>query len=447
MLLLKRILSISVAVLLAFSFAACAKAQTPAEEAVSTAPEATASPSPTPEPTAEPTPSPTPEPVFFENTFTQELFSRNKVSASVTGIRFSVNYEALVDLSITNASAVPVTVSQNGLYINDWAVQGVVDNAEAIAPGETRAASIIVNWLDDATAVYMNITQICSFECNLVVSNSDTGEVIYEHNALNVAIPDAATPPDPLEGAQSLYEDNNFAVYLQGIDDTLQHVRVILYKQPASKWKSVRVDPVYAGYTNIVNSTYPLNQGKYQLVYLDGSDVFAAQNITSLQELKLYVSLNYFDGRLDRPEIISITDPTVTETKLDAPDPGPIVYQSKLAYCILRYMGVVQFREHEAILLDYENVTQNYIKLLDLTAFPISALINVDGTDYTLGMECTYSFPNTHGYIILWAEDAPEGTLSSASSATVRLNITRIHAGHFDPIQDTGMFTIDLKSN
>ena len=143
---------------------------------------------------------------------------------------------------------------------------------------------------------------------------------------------------------------------------------------------------------------------------------------------------------------MSIPDPSVAETKIDAPDPGPIVYQSKLAYCILRYAGIIQFEGHEAILLDYENVTQNYIKLLDLTAFPISPLINLDGTDYQLDMHCTYSFPNSHGYIILWAKDAPEGALSSASSATVRLNITRIHAGHFDPIQDTGMFTIDLKA-
>ncbi len=446
MLFLKRILSLALAALLALSLAACTKAPAPVEESAAPVVEAVATPSPTPEPTAEPTPSPTPEPVFVDTSVNQELFSRNKVTASVTGIHFSANYELIVDLSITNNSTDPVTVAQSGLFLNNWAVQGIVENAESIAAGETRAANIVVSWVDDPNAVYMNITQVSAFACDLVVTNASTGEVIDEHRALSVEIPDAAPIPNPVEGAEKLFEDDNFAVYLQGMDDTLQHVRVIVYKQPTAKWKSVTVDPVYAGYTNLVNGTYPLDQGTYLLLTLDGSEVYAAQNITSLKELKLYVSLNYFDGRLDRPVIVSIPDPNVAETKLDASDPDPIVYQSKLAYCILRYSGIIQFEGHEAILLDYENVTQNYIKLLDLTAFPISPLINIDGTDYQLDMHCTYSFPNSHGYIILWAKDAPEGALSSASSATVRLNITRIHAGHFDPIQDTGMFTIDLKA-
>lgn len=446
MLFLKRIRFVFVAALLALSLAACAAPAAPAEETGAPVSEATASPAAAPEPTVEPTPSPTPEPVFTEIPLSQELFSRNKVIASVTGIRFSANYETIVDLSITNNSTVPVTIAQSGLFLNRWAVQGVVENAEAIAPNETRAATITINWVDDPGAVYMNIAQVSSFVCSLVVTNADTGEVIDEHRALNVAIPDAAPVSNPVEGAEKLFEDDNFAVYLQGIDDTLQHVRVILYKQATAKWKSVTVDPVYAGYTNLINQTYPLEQGTYLLLALDGSEVFAARNITSLSELKLYLSLNYFDGRLDRPVIVTIPDPKVTETQINAPDPGPIVYQSKLAYCVLRYSGIVQFDGHEAILLDYENVTQNYIKLLDLTAFPISPLINIDGTDYTLDMHCTYSFPNSHGSILLWATDAPEGTLANAGSATVRLNITRIHAGHFDPIQDTGMFTIDLKS-
>lgn len=443
--LLKRILSLALTALLALSLFACAKSPAPAEATAAPAEEAT-TPSPTPEPTAVPTPSPTPEPVFVDTPLSQELFSHNQVTINVNGIHFSVNYEAIVDLSIANNSSVPVTITQSGLFLNSWAVQGIVENAEAIAPGETRAANIVISWVDDPNAVYMNITQLSSFVCGFVVTNADTGEIIYEPRALSLEIPDAAAVPNPVEGAEKLFEDKNFAVYLQGVDDTLQHVRVILYKQPSAKWKSVTVDPVYAGYTNLVNGTYPLEQGTYLLLALDGSEVFAARNITSLKELNLYVSLNYFDGRLDRPIIVSIPDPKVTETKIDAPDPGPIVYQSKLAYCILRYSGIIQFEGHEAILLDYENVTQNYIKLLDLTAFPISPLINIDGTDYQLDMRCTYSFPNTHGSILLWAKDAPEGTLASAASATVRLNITRIHAGHFDPIQDTGMFTIDLKA-
>lgn len=444
---LKRIAAIFIALLFLTSFSACSNTPTvPEGETPAPTKEAAATSVPTAEPSAEPSPSPTPEPAFIESDVSGQLFSRNNVTASITGIRFAANYAAYIDLSIENTSSVPVRVTQNGLYLNDWSVQGVVENGDGIAPGETRAVTIDINWVDDPYAVYMNITHISSFGCNLIVSNSNTGETIYEHQDLNVAVPDAEPAPDPLEGAESVYEDGNLAVYLQGIDGTLQNVRVILYKQPTAKWKSATVDPVYAGYTNLVNSTYPLNAGKYLLLALDGSDVMAAQNITDLKELKLYITLNLFDGRLNRPVIATITDPNITETKLAAPDPGPIVYQSELAYCVLRNMGVIQFEGHEAILLDYENVTQNYIKQLDLTAFPSSAIITVDGTDYTLGMYCTYSFPTTHGYIMLWPEDAPDGTLSNATSATARLKIARIHAGNLDPIQDTGIFSIDLKT-
>ena len=230
MLFLKRILSLTLAALLALSLAACTKAPAPAVESAAPAVEAVATPSPTPEPTAEPTPSPTPEPVFVDTSVNQELFSRNKVTASVTGIHFSANYELIVDLSITNNSTDPVTVAQSGLFLNNWAVQGIVENAESIAAGETRAANIVVSWVDDPNAVYMNITQVSAFACDLVVTNASTGEVIDEHRALSVEIPDAAPIPNPVEGAEKLFEDDNFAVYLQGIDDTLQHVRVIVYK-------------------------------------------------------------------------------------------------------------------------------------------------------------------------------------------------------------------------
>ena len=108
---MKRILSVFVVALLALSLAACAAPAAPAEETGAPVSEATASPAATPEPTAEPTPSPTPEPVFTDISLSQDLFSRNKVMASVTGIRFSANYEAIVNLSITNNSTVPVTIA------------------------------------------------------------------------------------------------------------------------------------------------------------------------------------------------------------------------------------------------------------------------------------------------------------------------------------------------
>ncbi|MPM56223.1 hypothetical protein SDC9_103025 [bioreactor metagenome] len=195
-----------------------------------------------------------------------------------------------------------------------------------------------------------------------------------------------------------------------------------------------------------MNGTYPLDAGMYQFLLFDGTDVMTSRNITSLSELDLYISLNMADGRINRPVIAAITDPNVAETAVSAPDPGPIVYQSELEYCILKYMGLITFEGHEAILLDFENVSQNYIKKLDMTAFGAIQTITVDGVDYPLGIYCTYAFPTTHGYIMLWPEGAPEGTLSNAASASARLKIARINAGRLDPIQDTGTFTVDLKS-
>ena len=168
------------------------------------------------------------------------------------------------------------------------------------------------------------------------------------------------------------------------------------------------------------------------------------QNITALSKLDLYLTLTQFDGRLNRPVLATITDPNVAETVANAPDPGPIVYQSDLSYFILRNMGITQFDGHEAILLDFENITQNYIKQLDITAYASNPRFTVDGTVYFLKTYCTNSYPTTHGYILLWADGAPEGTLSAATSIICDLKISRINAGTLDPIVDTGKITIPI---
>ncbi len=175
---MKRFLAVCMLTLLALSLFACASASAPAEATAQPTQEAVATAAPTPEPTAEPTPSPTPEPAFIETALTAQLFSRNKVTAIVTGIRFSANYATYIDIAIENGSNVPVSVTPNGLYLNDWSVQGVLENADAIAPGETRAATVNINWVDDPNAVYMNITQISSFGCNRGVSTSVTGDLM-----------------------------------------------------------------------------------------------------------------------------------------------------------------------------------------------------------------------------------------------------------------------------
>ena len=443
---MKRILCAAFALLLALSAVACAAPAAVEETPLPTAtPEITAAP--TPEPTENPTPSPSPmpEPVFTETKMDETLFSAGKIRVSVTGVRYSENYMTYIDLSIENAASEAVSLQLDGLCLNDWQVDGVLENAEHIQSGETRAVSAVVSFVDDPSAAYLNIPSLASVTIGLRMTSDVSGNLLLKRKSFTVALPDAAPAADPAEGATLVYEDNSLAIYLQGIDGTLQHTRALLYKKPNAKWMSVTVDPVYAGYTNILNRTYAVDPGKYRLLSLDGTEVMTRENITALHQLDLYLSLNQFDGRLNRPVIASIIDPNVAETIQNTPEAGPTVYQSELSYFILRNMGVTQFDGHEAILLDFENITQNYIKPLDLTGYASNPEITIDGTAYPLKTYCTNCYPTTHGYLLLWAEGAPEGTLSSASSVTVGLKIARINGGHLDPIVDTGDFSFNLK--
>lgn len=441
---MKRLLSALIAVLVLLSLAACAApAAAPAESPLATAaPEATEAP--TPEPTAEPTPAPTPEPVFTETAMSKKLFSSGKVTATVTGVRFSEDYAAYIDLSIENASLSAVSLNLGAICLNSWQVDGVLENGESIAAGETRTATVNVNFADDPNATYMSLSSVASVTLGLSVTGEAGGDPLMKQKSFTFSVPDAAPAGDPTTGTQIVYDDNTLTVYLQAIDGTLQHTRAIIYKKPNATWMSVVVDPVYGGYTNIVNRTYAMEPGKYRLLALDGTEVMTRQNITALNKIDLYLSLLQFDGRMNRPVIATITDPNVAETVMAAPDAGPIVYQSELSYFILRNMGVTQFDGHEAILFDFENITQNYKKPLDLTAYASNPNITIDGTAYPLKTYCTNCYPTTHGYLLLWPEGAPEGTLSSAASITVGLKIARINGGHLDPIVDTRNFTFEL---
>jgi len=441
---MKRLLSALTAILVLFSFAACASPAAPAETPLVTAtPEATAAP--TPEPTAEPTPAPTPEPVFTETTLGETLFKAEKVTVSATGVRFSENYMTYVDLSIQNDSLADVSLLLDGFCLNKWQVDGVLENAVNIPAGETRTASVVVSFVDDPNAVYMNITSVAEVTLGLSMINDADASTMMKRKSFSFAVPDAAPAGDPTQSTQLVYEDNTLSIYLQEIDGTLQHTRALLYKKPNATWMSVKVDPVYAGYTNLVNRTYSVEPGKFRLLALDGTEVMTRQNITALSQLDLYLSLNQYDGRILRPVIATITDPSVAETVMSAPDAGPIVYQSELSYFILRNMGVTEFDGHEAILLDFENITQNYIKPLDLTAYASNPEITIDGTAYPLMTYSTNCYPTTHGYLMLWPEGAPEGTLAGATSVTVGLKIARINGGHLDPIVDTRDFSFNLK--
>ena len=441
---MKRILCAAFALLLALSAAACAAPAVVEETPLPTAtPETTAAP--TQEPTPEPTPAPTPEPAFTETKIGETIFSAGKIRVSVTGVRHSANYMTYIDLAIENGATEAVSLQLDGLCLGDWQVDGVLENAQNIAAGETRTAQAVVNFTDDPNAVYMNLSSLASVSVDLSMTSDVSGNLLLNQKSFTVALPEASPAADPAEGAALVYEDNNLAIYLQGIDGTLQHTRALLYKKPTAKWMSVTIDPVYAGYTNIVNRTYAVDPGKYRLLALDGTEVMTRENISALHQLDLYLSLNQFDGRLNRPVIASITDPNVAENVLSAPEAGPIVYQSELSYFILRNMGVTQFDGHEAILLDFENITQNYKKPLDLTAYASNPEITIDGTAYPLKTYCTNCYPTTRGYLLLWAEGAPEGTLSAATNVTVGLKISRINGGHLDPIVDTRDFSFNLK--
>lgn len=443
---MKRLLSALIAVLVLFSLAACAAPAAPAAPAETAAATATpeATEAPTPEPTAEPTPAPTPEPVFVESTMSEKLFSSGKITVLVAGVRFSENYMTYVDLSIENASMAAVSLNLGAICLNNWQVDGVLENGSAIAPGETRSATAVVNFVDDPNAVYMNIASVAHVTLSVGLTDDASGDVLMKQKGFTFSVPDAAPAGDPTTGTQLVYDDNALTIYLQAIDGTLQRTRVVLYKKAEAKWMSVTVDPVYGGYTNIVNHTYAMEPGKYRLLTLDGTEVMTRQNITALSKLDLYLSLNQFDGRLNRPVIATILDPNVTETVMSAPEAGPIVYQSELSYFILRNMGVTEFDGHEAILIDFENITQNYKKPLDLTAYASNPEITIDGTAYPLMTYCTNCYPTTHGYLLLWPEGAPEGTLSNAASVTVGLKIARINGGHLDPIVDTRDFSFEL---
>ncbi len=443
---MKRLTALLCALFLLFSLAACASAPEPAAETPLPTATATATPAPTEEPTPEPTPSPTPEPAFVQTVLSKQLFARERVTVTATGIRFSANYAAYIDLSIENASQQAVSLAVSALYLNDWRVQGVLENADFIQPGETRISSIAVLWTDDPTAVYMNIARIVSFGCVLSLNKAENGEPIAAQKLVTVAVPDAEPLPAPAEGAQAVYEDSNLIVYLQDIDQSLETVRILLYKKPDAKWASATIDPVYAGYTNQVNTTYPLDPGMYQFLLFDGTDVMTSRGISSLSELDLYISLNMADGRINRPVIAAIADPNVSETVVSAPDPGPIVYQSELEYCILKYMGIITFEGHEAILLDFENISQNYIKKLDMTAFGAIQTITVDGvTTRWVCTALTLSRPRT-AYIMLWPEGAPaKGRFRMpparppAQDCAHQRRPSRPDSGH-------GHVTVDLKS-
>lgn len=438
---MKRLLLFALALALAVSCAACAvldAALLPAATPKST-------PAPTQEPTPAPTASPTPEPVFTETTLNSFLFTAKNVTVTASDIRFCENYMTAIDLSIENASASAVTLHLGGVCLNRWQVDGTLENANSVAPGETRRSTVVVNVQGDPSAAYLRLASIAEMTFLLSLTDDSGANTLLKQKSFVVAVPDAGPSGDPTQGTQLIYEDDDLTVYLQGIDGSLQNTRVVLYHKPDSRWAGVDVYPVYAGYTTVPHRSYPLIAGKYRLITLDGTAVMARQNITALHQLKLYLALQLLDGRTAGPVVVTLTDPKVGETVMDTADTSPIVYQSALPYCILRNKGIVEFEGHEAILLDLENTTQSGGTLLHITASASNPRITIDGTAYPLMTSCTSAYPATHGYLLLWPDGAEQGALSSATRVTIGLRLSRINGGKLEPILDTQDFSFDLK--
>ncbi|HML69506.1 MAG TPA: hypothetical protein PKA81_14065 [Clostridia bacterium] len=438
---MKRLLISAIALAFVVSCAACDVIETALLPTAT--PKATASP--TQAPTPEPTAAPTPEPVFTETTLNSPLFTAKNVTVTAADVRFCENYMTAIDLTIENASNSAVTMQLGGVCLNRWQVDGTLENAANVAPGETRRSTVIVNFQDDPSAADLKLTYIAEMTFLLSLTDDFSSDTLLKQKSFVVAVPDAGPLGDPTQGTQLIYEDDNFTVYLQGIDGALQSTRVVLYHKPDSRWMGVDVFPVYAGYTNFPRRNYSLIAGKYRLITLDGAEVMARQSITALNKLELYLALQLFDGRTVGPMVVTITDPKVSETVMNTQDTSPIVYQSALPYCILRNKGIIEFEGHEAILLDLENTTQNNGTLLNVTASASNPEITIDGTPYPLMTYCTSTYPATHGYLLLWPDGAPEGTLSQATSATIGLRLSRVNGGKLEPILDTQDFSFDLK--
>lgn len=395
-----------------------------------------------PTPTLEPTPSPTPEPTLTTLSLQKEIFLRAGVSVTACDIQYAAGYLLSLTLLIENTSAQTVSVSVERAYINDFLVTSALDGAESIQPAETREATLTVPQMGGEALAAFGQTDFAALSLNLTLKDKD-GKEVYTQRGILLENP-ATTMSKPV--LQAVYEDDTLAVYIPGgTDYTLERFCAAICKKEGARWTGVRIDPVYAGYTHMINETYALDAGKYAPLLLDAGDIYAQYGVTQLGQMRLYLSLCFSGGRVNRPITATISDPNgLSDVVESREDTRPIVYQTKLAYALLRYDGIVEYDGHRAIRLDFENITQNYIKLLDITAYPSDPDLTIDGKTYRLSTDCTYAFPTTHGCILLWSDDIAGGIPENASVVTVRLKIARLNAGRLDPIEDTGYFDIPL---
>lgn len=404
-------------------------------------------------------PSITGEPV--EIALNQKLSGKSGFSGTLDSISFvpGVSLEAV--LSVTNNSKYTVDLVlpayiyhgalENGEYavslrraaVNNWAVPAHLENSGRLIPAETRKITVVFDGVDSDQFSAMHIDSIHSILVSLEAVEIDTGKTVGSVVAKSkISTPDKMTAYVP-EGEQIL-DNKNLKILMLDHSADYSKLRLYLEKKETGSFTNVSLDPVIGGYTNYVNDKVSLEKGTAAIYDLDLSAIISRHNISAFSQIDLYLTFEYA-SKIDRAICSVIQVPDVSETIMDFdPEVGPIIFQDE--YCILRYIGI----DHDAlgrdaILIDFENITQTYIKTLDLTVIPGYKLMELDGKEYPISVYPTYCWPYTHGYMLIWPQNAEDGTLSSASSAMVWLRITRIHSGHLDPVKSTGHMTFDLK--
>ena len=406
-------------------------------------------------------PAPAPAADAGSITIGQKLNGKSGFNGVLESVSFDPGSSLEAVLTVTNSSRFTVNLvlppfiyhgaEENGDYavvqrraaVNGWSTEAHVENAERLMPSETREITVVFDGIDTERFEAMHIDAIHSLLITLNAEEVDSGKTVGSVVAkANLSTPNRMTAYVP-EGTQIL-DNKNLKILILDHSEDYSFLRLYLQKKDTGSFTNVSLDPVIGGYTDYINDKVSLEKGTAALYDLDISPILSRHNISAFSEIDLYLTFEYA-SKIDRAICTKIQVPGEAETVMDFdPEVGPIIFQDE--YCILRYIGI----DHDAlgrdaILIDFENITQTYIKTLDLTVIPGYKLMELDGKEYPIAVYPTYCWPYTHGYMLIWPEGAPEGTLASASSAMVWLRITRIHSGHLDPVKSTGHLTFDLK--
>ncbi|MEG1524906.1 MAG: hypothetical protein RR297_06660 [Clostridia bacterium] len=419
------------------------QSSTTAVDAATASPVATVIPESTPAPESTPEPTPIPIPVLEVNLNSTMLSRQNGITITGTSLSYAINSALSATLGVENGSTKDITLRLSALTVNNWKVGGTLDEDCTIAAGETGKAIILVSDVDKPLFAAMQIDEIVTMSCTFSIYQAGTDKLMQEQ-VVTLTNPEADATDSFIPGTTVLLDNQNLKIILQAADENLRNVQLYMEKKPSAYWTTCCIAPICGGYTGYLNPIVSMNKGARILVLLDNSAIFERHGIEALSTMDLYITLKT-SSKIDNSIQLTIENPAQTEEQIQvAEDVSPIVFQDK--YSILRYKGIDNtIFGKDVILIDLENVTQTYIKTMEIVAYPAHATIQLDGVTYSLDSYCTYSYPCTHGWLMLWPTDAPEGALQNATSASVKLKLSRFRSGHLDPVTDTGWFDITLR--